>query len=128
MFNRNRNEVTKNALETRFIKPTPQQQAQVKAQKYLDEFSTAEYCRDDNGGMHSKGVPKDNMIVYAKTKKGKTISIAIDRQRTAEQKFAQVERRTGIPKEQQHFVSQGRVLKDGQNIDRYNNKKSRRND
>ena len=91
-----------------------QQRAQANAQKYLEKFHSAEICIDDNEGMHAKEVLED-MTVYVRMTKGKTIRIHIDKKQTLEQMsryLLKLKEGHKSGKEQQRLVSQGRILRD----------------
>ena len=63
---------------------------------------------------------KHKKTLFVKTLNGKTANIKYDPLDTVESVKEQIERKTRIPKEQPHLVSQGKVLKDKLEIEDYN--------
>ena len=60
------------------------------------------------------------MTVHVKTIKGKTISVMCTAGSMAVHMMQQIEKKAEIPKEQQHLVGRGRVLKDERKLKQYN--------
>ena len=63
-------------------------------------------------GMYKK-------TLYVKTRTGRTVSVEADLNRDVESAKRQLEVKTGIPRDHQHLVSKGKVLKDNRTLKEY---------
>ena len=101
----------------------PKQQHAQPALAYDDTESRSGLDKELNDGMNKDLIDgKYKKTVNVKTLNGKTISIKYDPLDTVDSAKQQLERKTSIPKEQQHLVSRGRVLKDKMKIEDCNMK------
>ena len=77
-----------------------------------DTYPTEGKCKDLFDGMYKK-------TIYVKTWTGRTVSLETDLDREVETMTRQLEAKTGIPKDHQHLVSRGKVLKDNRTLKEY---------
>ena len=77
-----------------------------------DTFPTEGKYKDLFDDMYKK-------TIYVKTWTGRTVSLVTDLDRVVETIKRQLEAKTGIPKDHQHLVSRGKVLKDNRTLKEY---------
>ena len=106
----------------------PTQQKTKAAPKIKDKLAEDENFKDTYDGIYktinvelNESVHNLTMNVYVKTIKGKTISVKGAPEDTVGHMMQQIEGKTRIPKEQQHLVSKGRVLKDERKLEEMSN-------
>ena len=80
---------------------------------------------EEDGTYPTEGKYKDlfdgmyKKTIYVKTWTGRTVSLETDLDREVETVKRQLEAKTGIPKDHQHLVSRGKVLKDNRTLKEY---------
>ena len=95
-----------------------EQQLTLQAHELDDTVSNRIVDREPDEGMHENLIDgKYKKTIYVKTWCGKTIIATISPQHMVSDVKKQIEEKTRIPKNQQHLVSRGKLLKDTRKVE-----------